>query len=48
MSYANASDVATRLGRELTAEETALVTVRLADAERMIRRKISDLDSKID
>lgn len=47
MAYATASDVATRWGRELTPEETGMVNVRLEDAERMIRRRIPDLDAKI-
>ena len=48
MAYATADDVATRWGRELTAEETSMVEVRLEDAERMIRRRIPDLDNQID
>lgn len=47
MAYATAQDVATRWGRELTAEETSMVEVRLEDAERMIRRRIKDLDNQI-
>lgn len=47
MAYATADDVAVRWARELNAEETALVNVRLEDAERMIRRRIPDLDSKV-
>ncbi len=46
-TYASASDVAARLGRELTTEETTLVGIRLADAERMIRRSIPDLAAKV-
>ena len=48
MAYATADDVATRWGRELTAEEISMVEVRLEDAERMIRRRIPDLDNQID
>ena len=47
MPYAAASDVQTRLGKELTTEETALVNTRLADVERMILRKVPDLADKI-
>jgi hypothetical protein len=47
MAYATADDVATRWGRELTAEETTMVNVRLEDVERMIRRRIPDLDAQI-
>jgi hypothetical protein len=46
-TYAEAADVAARLGRALSTEEAALVTVRLADAERMIRRRIKDLDDQV-
>lgn len=47
MAYATPNDVAVRLGRDLTPEETALVSVRLEDVERMIRRAIPDLDAQI-
>lgn len=47
MAYATAADVATRWGRELTPEETTMVGVRLEDAERMIRRRIKNLDDQI-
>lgn len=47
MTYATAEDVAARLGRELSTEETALVAVRLADVERMILRRVPDLAEKI-
>lgn len=47
MAYATPADVAVRWGRELTVEETASVSVRLEDVERMIRRRIPDLDAKI-
>lgn len=47
MTYAVPTDVANRLGRELTAEEIALVSTRLEDAERLILRKIPDLADKI-
>lgn len=40
MSYATSEDVANRLGRALTDEETTLVSTRLADAERMLSRKV--------
>ena len=41
MAYAAASDVQTRLGRPLTEDETAMTNIRLADAERMILRRLS-------
>ena len=47
MAYAAASDVQTRLGRPLTEDETAMTNIRLADAERMILRRIPDLADKI-
>ncbi|KZM68835.1 Gp19/Gp15/Gp42 family protein [Nocardia terpenica] len=47
MAYAEPADVAVRWGRTLTSEEKALITARLTDVERRIRRKISDLDKKI-
>lgn len=47
MTYAQPSDVSARLGRELTEEETQLVSTRLADAERLILRKIPDLADRI-
>jgi hypothetical protein len=47
MTYANATDVATRLGRTFTPEETSLVNTRLADAERRILRRIPTLAAKI-
>jgi hypothetical protein len=47
MAYATAEDVAVRWGRDLTVEETALVNVRLEDVERMIRRRIPDLDDQV-
>jgi hypothetical protein len=43
MTYAQASDVAALLARELDAAETALVERRLAQVERMIIRRIPDL-----
>lgn len=47
MTYAAAADVAARLGRGLSPDETTLVTTRLADAERMILRRIPDLADQI-
>lgn len=47
MAYAEASDVAALLARELSAEETALVERRLAQVERMILRRIPDLSDQI-
>jgi Gp19/Gp15/Gp42-like protein len=47
VSLATASDVQAVLGRVLTTEETALVERRLAQVERMILRRIPDLDVKV-
>ena len=47
MTYATSSDVAVRLGRELTTEESSLVEIRLDDIERRIKRRIPDLAEKI-
>ncbi|AIS73691.1 head-to-tail adaptor [Mycobacterium phage Panamaxus] len=47
MAIATAQDVENRWVRELSEEETTLVNTRLADAERMIKRRIKDLDAKI-
>jgi|LakMenEpi03Aug12_release.lakeMendotaPanAssembly.Ray.scaffolds.fasta_scaffold350028_3 hypothetical protein len=48
MAYASVCDVAVRWSRELSDEEKALVGVRLEDVERLIRRRIPDLDEQID
>lgn len=47
MTYAVASDVAVRLGRELDDVETAQVEAFLDDAENMIRVRFPLLDSQI-
>ena len=47
MAYATSDDVAVRWAHELSCEETALVNTRLEDVERMIRRRIPDLDDRI-
>lgn len=47
MAHAQPSDVQVRLGRELDAEETALVEARLDDVERIILSRIPDLDARI-
>ena len=47
MAYAEVSDVAVRLGRELSPEELTLVQTRLEDVERLILRRIPDLDVQI-
>ena len=47
MTYATADDVSVRWTRTPTAEESALIDVRLADVERMIRKKIPTLDGLI-
>jgi hypothetical protein len=47
MAYATANDVALRLGRELDTSEAQIVSIRLDDAERLIKSRIPDLDGKI-
>lgn len=47
MAYATPEDVAARLGRELTTDEEAQVTVLLEDVETLIKIRIPDLDAKI-
>ena len=47
MAYASSADVAVRWARTPSDEETALITVRLDDAERLIRKRIPDLDDLI-
>ncbi|MEV3961126.1 Gp19/Gp15/Gp42 family protein [Nocardia sp. NPDC050193] len=50
MAYAEPTDVISRWGKnpaEVTPEDTALITTRLADIEREIRRRIPYLDDKI-
>jgi len=49
-TYADATDVAARWGKDpgsLDTALTSLINVRLADAERMIKRRISDLDTQV-
>lgn len=48
-AYADVSDVAARWGKDpdtLDAAITNLITVRLGDAERMIKRRITDLETQ--
>jgi hypothetical protein len=47
LTYATTDDVAARLGRTLTDDETTLVGVRLNDVERMILLRVPDLADKI-
>lgn len=47
MTYAVLSDVQTRLGRPLTADETTQVPILLGDVELEIESKIPDLADKI-
>lgn len=47
MAYAKTADVAARLGRPLTADETAQAAILLDDAELEIRQRIPDLDEKV-
>ncbi|MDB2206927.1 Gp19/Gp15/Gp42 family protein [Mycobacteroides abscessus] len=46
-TYADPSDVSGRLGRSLDASESTMVSTRLADAERLIKARIPDLDDQI-
>ncbi|AMU54498.1 Gp19/Gp15/Gp42 family protein [Mycobacteroides abscessus] len=46
-TYAEPSDVSGRLGRSLDASESTMVATRLADAERLIKARIPDLDAQI-
>jgi hypothetical protein len=48
MAYASTDDVAVRWSRELSCDEVKLVQVRLEDVERLIRRRLPDLDALID
>ena len=47
MAYASVTDVTVRWGRVPTTEEAAAIEVRLDDVERMILRRIPDLDDQI-
>lgn len=50
MAYATSDDVATRWGKstaDLEPEIIALLETRLGDVERMIKRRIRDLDTQI-
>lgn len=47
MAYATATDVTVRWARTPSEEEEALIGVRLDDVERLIRRRVPDLDTKI-
>lgn len=48
MTHTTAADVAALLARDLDTAETALVERRLAQAERMILRRIPDLTDRIE
>lgn len=49
MSYAIATDVTDRLGRDVSGNTAliTLITTRLADVERLIKRRIKDLDDQL-
>jgi hypothetical protein len=47
MAYATVDDVAVRWSRDLSCEEKRLVQVRLDDVERLIRRRIPNLDDRL-
>jgi len=47
MAYATTTDVESRLGRDLTPEETIQVGELLEDVEAMIRLRITDLDARV-
>ena len=49
MAYAEASDVTVRWGKaDVEDEILALIGVRLDDVERQIKKRIPDLDTKVD
>jgi hypothetical protein len=50
MSYATAEDVTNRLGRDVSGNTAliTLITTRLADVERLIKRRIPTLDDQLD
>jgi hypothetical protein len=47
VAYATVEDVGVRWGRTPSEEEHLNIDVRLADVERMIRKKIPDLDDRV-
>ncbi|WP_439377830.1 Gp19/Gp15/Gp42 family protein [Amycolatopsis lexingtonensis] len=47
MAYATAQDVANRFIRPLDTDEQRVVNTRLDDSERMLRRRVPDLDEQI-
>lgn len=47
MAYASSTDVTVRWGRVPTTEEAAAIDVRLEDVERLILRRIPDLEDQI-
>ena len=47
MAYATANDVAVRWAKTPSDDEIALIDVRLNDVERLIRKRIPDLDDQI-
>lgn len=47
MAYAVTSDVTKRWAHEPSSEEATLIDTRLEDVERMIKRRIPDLDAKV-
>ena len=47
MAYAVAADVAALWAKDLSEEETALVNRRLEQVERMIRKRVPDLDDQV-
>lgn len=48
-TYASATDVTNRLGRDVSGNTAliTLITTRLADVERLLKRRITDLDAQI-
>jgi hypothetical protein len=47
MAFASVDDVAVRWSRDLSCEERELVSVRLEDVERLIRRRVPTLDDRL-
>jgi hypothetical protein len=47
MAFASVDDVSVRWSRDLSCEERELVSVRLEDVERLIRRRVPTLDDRL-
>lgn len=47
MAFATTDDVAVRWARTPSEEESSLIEIRLADVQRIIRKRIPDLDERV-